>query len=170
MYLKNNKGSAHRSIAKGFTLIELLVVVAIISLLTSVVLASLNTARAKARDAERKSTIRQLQIALELYYSKNGQYPGGIYSTTGYGSDMIAMPNVFAPEFMPRVPLDPKNLNGQYGYYYARDFKVTASDCPGATSTDYILGTRLETSSRTGLSCWNNGGINYIVGNTSEYR
>ena len=60
---------------RGFTLIELLVVIAIIGMLSSVVLASLNTARAKARDARRVSDLKQMQLALELYYDSNGSYP-----------------------------------------------------------------------------------------------
>jgi prepilin-type N-terminal cleavage/methylation domain-containing protein len=60
---------------QGFTLIELLVVIAIIGILSSVVLASLNSARQKSRDAKRVSDIKQLQLALELYFDSNGSYP-----------------------------------------------------------------------------------------------
>jgi type II secretion system protein G len=60
---------------QGFTLIELLVVVAIIGLLSSVVMASLNSARVKARDAKRKVELKQITNALELYYNDYGRYP-----------------------------------------------------------------------------------------------
>jgi len=60
---------------KGFTLIELLVVIAVIGLLATIVLVSLNTARQKARDARRLQEIRQLQLALDMYYDQNGTYP-----------------------------------------------------------------------------------------------
>ena len=64
---------------KGFTLIELLVVIAIIGILSSVVLASLNTARQKARDARRVSDIKNIQLALELFADdNNGNYPASI--------------------------------------------------------------------------------------------
>ncbi len=60
---------------KGFTLIELLVVIAIIAILSSVVIASLNSARIKARNANRLSQIKEYKTALEFYYDKYGGYP-----------------------------------------------------------------------------------------------
>lgn len=62
---------------RGFTLVELLVVLAIIALLSSIVLTSLNAARVKARDATRKSQTVEFEKALELYYARNGNYPCG---------------------------------------------------------------------------------------------
>jgi prepilin-type N-terminal cleavage/methylation domain-containing protein len=63
---------------KGFTLIELLVVISIIALLSSIVLSTLSDARGKARDAKRIQDLRQLQIAIETYYTDNGCYPVAI--------------------------------------------------------------------------------------------
>lgn len=105
--------------SRGFTLIELLVVIAIIGMLSSVVLASLNDARGKARDASRKATLRSLQNALELYYSTNGAYPitvGGWYSSetgdnliapNGLGNNGIWIPGL-APLYIGALPKDPR--------------------------------------------------------------
>lgn len=59
---------------RGFTLIELLVVLAIIGMLTSVVLGSLNMARAGARDAAIKAHVRQVSTMMNLLYSDTGSY------------------------------------------------------------------------------------------------
>ncbi len=62
---------------KGFTLIELLVVIAIIGLLSSVVLASLQSARLKASDAKVKAQLSSARASAELYYNSTGQYSYG---------------------------------------------------------------------------------------------
>jgi type II secretion system protein G len=60
---------------KGFTLIELLVVIAIIGLLSTLAVVALGSARQKANDAKRLSDIKQIQTALELYYTDQNSYP-----------------------------------------------------------------------------------------------
>lgn len=60
---------------KGFTLIELLVVIAIIGLLSSVVMASLNQSRERAKLARAAQDLKQITNALYLYLSDNGHFP-----------------------------------------------------------------------------------------------
>lgn len=120
---------------KGFTLIELLVVIAIIGILSSVVLASLNSARQKSRDAKRVSDIKQVQLALELYFDTNGEYPDALSKLVTGG-------------FMPQLPTDP--LGGNYVYNaYVVDTgaaPVAGNDCDEATEACvfYHLGASLE--------------------------
>ena len=92
---------------KGFTLIELLVVIAIIGVLSSVVLASLNTARQKSRDATRIATLKQIQLALELYYDENRAYPA-----------VLDVASLVTPGYISTIPKDPLN-SGVYVYSYA---------------------------------------------------
>jgi len=120
--------------SKGFTLIELLVVIAIIGVLASIVLASVSTARAKARDAKRISEIRQIETALQMYHNDNGRYPpiahGLGFDTTCGGSATLplivgcghcqrwcALETALAP-YIKKLPRDPLGT-AQATYYYA---------------------------------------------------
>jgi len=107
----------------GFTLIELLIVVAIISLLSSVVFVSLSSARAKGRDAQRKENLKQIQLALELYYDSNGEYPpatAGCFATN-WGSSVNCPTNYISglsSTYINALPSEPViNIYWQYLYW-----------------------------------------------------
>jgi prepilin-type N-terminal cleavage/methylation domain-containing protein len=78
---------------KGFTLIELLVVIAIIGILSSVVLASLNSARSKGSDASIKGQLAGARAQAELYYDGNGtgSYVGMCTVATGTSAMKAAL-------------------------------------------------------------------------------
>jgi len=103
---------------KGFTLIELLVVIAIIGILASVVLVSLNSARKKARDSKRLSDLKQIQLAIELYYDDKGYYPKEGDGSNGRVGEGAGLDTMLSP-YISAVPNDPLGPgDGSYYYYY----------------------------------------------------
>lgn len=75
-----------KGLNQGFTLIELLVVIAIIGILSSVVLASLNTARGKGANAAVKSNLNNTRAQAELWYDTKGGTYAGVCAAAGNAS------------------------------------------------------------------------------------
>lgn len=107
--------------SKGFTLIELLVVIAIISILASILLANFVGVRQRGRDAQRKSDVRQLQSALEMYRADNGNYPT---SLAACGSAFTSGSSTY----MTKIPCDPLSA---VSYTYS----ATPTGCDNSVTT-----------------------------------
>ncbi len=137
---------------RGFTLIELLVVIAIIGLLSSVVLASLNTARGKAKDAATLSDIKQITLALHFARdsSSNDRFPGtagawqcmkssGTCWRGGYGSNP-ALTSALAP-YMPNIPKTqaPSGTYMHDAYMYLPYYTANIGASPPGTYIIYAL-------------------------------
>lgn len=73
----------HRSTSRAFTLIELLVVISIVSLLISILLPALKSAREAGKVSQDLSNMRQIQISLFTYANDNRDYlPWTRYNTS----------------------------------------------------------------------------------------
>lgn len=149
---------------RGFTLIELLVVIGIIGLLATFAVVQLSGSAAKARDARRKSDLKGLQKALELYYSDNNAYPltgvGVWWGVCGtYGSKATSGANGYVPNLAPKyigtLPIDPEQasmpVNACYLYRSddAQQYKIltylTADTTPDPTDIFRDQGGRTNT-------------------------
>jgi prepilin-type N-terminal cleavage/methylation domain-containing protein len=107
--------------SKAFTLVEILVVVAVFVVLTSVLLAILNPLNQikKARDSERRNTLKRIQQVLEQYYDDHGNYPladsawyvseppSGGQTQSGMVYSATWIPDVVAQGYIPSLPHDP---------------------------------------------------------------
>jgi prepilin-type N-terminal cleavage/methylation domain-containing protein len=114
--------------SKSFTLIELLVVISIISLFASIIFASLQSVRTKARDVKRIADVQQLVSVFNFYRLDNGGdlpdpvalgcsvSPSGTYclgQTAAPCADLLAVRcsqlNTALSSYISKVPLDPSN-------------------------------------------------------------
>ena len=95
----------------GFTLIELLVVISIIGLLSSIVIASLQSAKQKAQAASIVEGMNQLKNAFEIYKTDTGHYPNerveSVKDSLGWwdgGEDPVSyLKNVLVPKYISSI-------------------------------------------------------------------
>jgi len=126
---------------KGFTLIEILVVVAIIGLLASIVLVGLGSFRARGRDARRIADLREVQNALELYYTKYSSYP----QQTGWSELVTALQSagIGVSKIPDNGPLGPNDDPYKYCYITPEGLN---------NPQGYVLGAKLEDSKNPALN------------------
>ena len=151
---------------RGFTLMELLVVMAILGILVTVGLTSYKSVQAKSRDARRKSDMRAIASALELYYNDYDRYPGDtnaiIMGCGTAGTSACAWGSAFQTlkadgvsvktMYMAKLSGDPV---GTYNYYY---------DVFGGQGKGYQLYTRLENTQDIDLKRDGSNNIYYYTG------
>lgn len=161
---------------KGFTLIELLIVIAIIGVISSIVIANVNQARAKSRDSVRKSDLRQIQLALELYFDAYGGYPSSAWPNVDYKitNSLALEPKMLT--YLVKFPKDPNGADVCYNnaYLYVSNIYNDGSS-NNAKATSYVLYATLENQSvsnlsNTGIDAWLAGGAGSCGSPRPNYR
>lgn len=125
---------------KGFTLIELLVVIAIIGILASIVLASLNSARQKSRDARRVADIKSIQLALELLFDTCNGYPSKSPAGLLVAGDTVIGCASTLGTFLAAIPANPTPNGAAYDYCSS----ATPGGACAASTASYTLTFSLE--------------------------
>lgn len=125
----------------AFTLVELLVVISVIGVLASIVLVSFTGSQKQARDTQRKSDIKQYQLALENFANKNN----GLYPRRN--STVSADTTLCTDLGLTTCPSDPREVkDATFDYKYQSN--GTLSDGTAAAS-NYVLWGPIENVTTT---------------------
>jgi len=162
----------------GFTLIELLVVISIIALLSSVVLASVNSARRKAIDVKIVAQMQALQKGVELYRLNTNSYPSeglGAWvddycGGTGFQDELQVL---VSNRVMSSIPTHPANNSCDEGYDYyiywsnyvdagSNNFQDNDAQCGGKPIRNYMIMNYSNKPILKGLKNLNYGGSEYL--------
>ena len=116
-------------------------VIAIIGILASVILTSLSSARSKARDTKRVAQLREVQKALEMYYTDNGVYPvrdsqGGC-SAAVWNTPLAPLVSGGYISGIPRDPID-SQVDSNLCYNYMSDISTSTYRCNGIARHLYM--------------------------------
>jgi prepilin-type N-terminal cleavage/methylation domain-containing protein len=130
--------------SSAFTLIELLVVISIIGVLAALSLVSFATAQRQARDAQRKSDLRQYSTALESSANLNG----GLYPSRSVAIT-ISAGNLCTDLVITNCPVDPKTSDATYAYKYVSD----GTGSGNKNATKYVLWAKLESATNYWVIC-----------------
>ncbi len=130
---------------RGFTLVELLVVIGIISILATILLLQLGTARAKSRDAKRIADINQVRSAVEAWFDDCGSYP----NSNAFGTIPCGTTTGLAPKYLAVVPLDPLTPGCTATYSGAGCYGYAANSA--GVATRYQVWSELEVFNRSAL-------------------
>jgi general secretion pathway protein G len=115
----------------GFTLIEVLVVVGIISILSSLLYVNFQTAREKARVGALQASLKEVQLAIEVFKAQNGRYPGTCNDNNQVSakSDCGTSPTVkeLIPYYIDAIPMPADSPNPACDITYEVDDSSSAS-------------------------------------------
>lgn len=133
---------------RGFTLIELLVVISIIGLLSSIVLASLNTAKSKGLDVARIQDVKSIKLAIEMYANDNNAYP--VYGTCGSGYNISNLAALLVPKYISTIPQQLINDGDAYVWGPGSSLSCTGATTAGQYGIRVVL-TNMSTC-KTGVN------------------
>lgn len=134
-----------RSTSAGFTLVELMIVAGIIGVLSTMVILNVDKARARSRDAQKKTNLATINLALNSFYVMNGRMPlnynGGNPACDGSSAWNSSMQELVDAGLLQSIPRTPS----AYGLYCYFDY--------GSGDIGALVWTYLETGTpNTGAS------------------